>query len=90
MCEHPQEVAEPAKVMGPDALLKQKIKQKRFRDGYAEGLSSLHRQTTAATFIASEHPVEMLGQFTRCGPKSIALFPFLSPNSLHLVLPQIH
>ena len=70
-----QEVAEPAKVMGPDALLKQKIKQKRFRDGYAEGLSSLHRQTSAAAFIGSDNPVEMLGQFTRCGHTFLALFP---------------
>ena len=62
--------------MGPDALLKQKIKQKRFRDGYAEGLSSLHRQTSAAAFIASDNPVEMLGQFTRCGQNFLARFAF--------------
>ena len=60
-----QEVEEEAKSMGPDALLKQKVKQKRFRDGYGEGLSSLHKQTAAAAFIASEQPVEMLGQYTR-------------------------
>jgi AdoMet-dependent rRNA methyltransferase SPB1 len=30
-------------VMGPEALLKQKIKQKRHREGYEEGLSSSHR-----------------------------------------------
>jgi AdoMet-dependent rRNA methyltransferase SPB1 len=29
--------------MGPEALLKQKIKQKRHREGYEEGLSSSHR-----------------------------------------------
>lgn len=52
-------------MMGPDALLKQKVKQRRFREGYAEGMSSLFKQTTAAAFIASENPVEMLGQYTR-------------------------
>lgn len=51
--------------MGPDALLKQKVKQKRFREGYAEGLSSTHREAPAAAFIQSENPVEMLGQYTR-------------------------
>lgn len=60
-----QEVEEEARSMGPDALLKQKIKQKRFRDGYAEGISTMHKQTSAAAFIASEQPVEMLGQYTR-------------------------
>lgn len=30
--------------MGPEALLKQKIKQKRHREGYEDGLSSSHRQ----------------------------------------------
>jgi AdoMet-dependent rRNA methyltransferase SPB1 len=29
--------------MGPEALLKQKIKQKRHREGYEEGLSSSHK-----------------------------------------------
>lgn len=51
--------------VGPDALLKQKDKQKRFREGYAEGISTLFKQTSAASFIASESPVDMLGQFTR-------------------------
>ena len=51
--------------MGPDALLKQKLKQKRFRDGYEEGLSSMHKQTSALSFIKSDSPVEMLGQFTK-------------------------
>ena len=34
--------------LGPDALLRAKVKQKRFRDGYEEGLSTTHRATSAA------------------------------------------
>lgn len=60
-----QEVTEEAKSMGPDALLKQKIKQKRFREGYAEGLSSMHKEASAITFLISDSPVEMLGQYTK-------------------------
>ena len=51
--------------MGPDALLKQKIKQKRFREGYEEGLSSMHKEASALAFLTSDSPVEMLGQFTK-------------------------
>ena len=51
--------------MGPDALLKQKIKQKRFREGYEEGLSTMHKPSSAAAFILSDAPVEMLGQFSQ-------------------------
>lgn len=51
--------------MGPDALLKQKIKQKRFREGYEEGLSSMHKEIPAAAFITTDSPVEMLGQYTK-------------------------
>ena len=51
--------------MGPDALIKQKIKQKRFREGYEEGLSTMHKPTSAADFILSSTPVEMLGQFSQ-------------------------
>jgi Domain of unknown function (DUF3381) len=61
----PQEVAEAPRAMGPDALLKQKVKQKRFRDGYEEGLSTTHRSSSAAAFVLSDSPVEMLGRFTR-------------------------
>lgn len=61
-----QEVAEEPKKMGPDALLKQKVKQKRFREGYEDGLSSTHKATSALAFVMSETPVEMLGQFSRC------------------------
>ena len=60
-----QEVAEEPKAAGPDALMKQKLKQKRFREGYAEGLSSLHKEVPVAAFITSTTPVEMLGQYTK-------------------------
>ena len=60
-----QEVTEEVKSMGPDALLKQKIKQKRFREGYQEGLSSMHKEGSAAAFIISDSPVEILGQYTK-------------------------
>ena len=62
---HPfQEVSDVKKVMGPEALLREKIKQKRHREGYEEGLSSSHKMTSALSFILSDAPVEMLGQFT--------------------------
>ena len=51
--------------MGPEALLRDKIKQKRHREGYEDGLSSSHKATSAVSFITSESPVEMLGQFTK-------------------------
>ncbi len=50
--------------MGPEALLRQKIKQQRFREGYEEGFSTSHRPTSALAFLISDTPVEMLGQFT--------------------------
>lgn len=58
------DVTEMPKTAGPDALLKAKVKQKRFREGYEEGLSTTRKATTAAEFINSDSPVEMLGQFT--------------------------
>ena len=60
-----QDVTETPKNMGPDALIKQKIKQKRFREGYEEGLSTMHKPTSAAAFVLSTTPVEMLGQFSQ-------------------------
>ena len=50
---------------GPDALLKEKTKQKRQREGYEEGISTTARPASAASFLASEKPVEALGRFTR-------------------------
>lgn len=58
-------MAEEPKKLGPDALLRAKVKQKRFREGYEEGLSSTHKAASMAAFIASETPVEMLGQYSR-------------------------
>eukprot|EP00878_Enallax_costatus_P015432 GHUV01016165.1.p1 GENE.GHUV01016165.1~~GHUV01016165.1.p1 ORF type:complete len:408 (+),score=85.30 GHUV01016165.1:277-1500(+) len=60
-----QEVAEAPKVMGPEALLKQKIKQKRHREGYDDRLSSSHKAMPAAAFVLSDTPVEMLGHATQ-------------------------
>lgn len=54
--------------MGPDSLLRQKVKQKRFREGYEDGLSSTHKATSALAFVMSDTPVEMLGQYSRCVP----------------------
>ncbi|KXZ53085.1 hypothetical protein GPECTOR_8g77 [Gonium pectorale] len=71
----PKEVVEPKKVMGPEALLRQKIKQRRFREGYEEGFSTSHRITSALAFLVSDTPVEMLGSFTELaleGPHSWA------------------
>ncbi|GIM12377.1 hypothetical protein Vretimale_15764 [Volvox reticuliferus] len=59
-----QEVVEPKKAMGPEALLRQKIKQRRFREGYEDGMSTSHRATSALAFLVSDAPVEMLGNFT--------------------------
>jgi AdoMet-dependent rRNA methyltransferase SPB1 len=53
--------------MGPEALLKQKIKQTRHREGYAEGISSSHAPLGAAAFILSPEPVEALGRWGAAG-----------------------
>ena len=59
-----QDVVEPPKTAGPDALLKAKVKQRRFREGYEEGISTTRKVLSAAAFIAGDNPVELLGQFT--------------------------
>ena len=61
-----QEVVEAPKKMGPDALLKDKFKANRQRQGYEEGISTTRRTAPATSFVLSEAPVEMLGRFTRC------------------------
>ena len=66
-----QEVADAPKPMGPDALLRAKVKQKRWREGYEEGAATTHRAAPAAAFIASAAPVEMLGQFSQCAPGAL-------------------
>lgn len=68
-----QEVSEVKKVMGPEALLRMKVKQRRFREGYQEGLSTSHKSLSALGFLVSDTPVEVLGQFTQIslnGPPS--------------------
>ena len=57
-------MAEPPKVAGPDALLKQKIKQRRHREGYADGLSTSYKPLAAAAFVAGDSPIEALGNHT--------------------------
>lgn len=59
-----EDLIEPPKVAGPDALLKAKVKQKRQREGYEEGLSSAHKPLSAVEFISGDSPIEMLGQYT--------------------------
>ena len=84
-----QDVTEAPKNMGPDALIKQKIKQKRFREGYEEGLSTMHQPTSAAAFILSATPVEMLGQFSQIVLSGGAAESFpgaeLAPDFAHFV-----
>ncbi len=84
-----QDVTEAPKNMGPDALIKQKIKQKRFREGYEEGLSTMHKPTSAAAFILSATPVEMLGQFSQIVLSGGAAESFpgaeLAPDFAHFV-----
>ena len=59
-----QDVAEAPKQGGPDALLKGQVKARRNREGYAEGLSTTHKALSAAAFVASDKPVDLLGQYT--------------------------
>jgi Domain of unknown function (DUF3381) len=78
-----QEVVEAPKKMGPDALLKDKFKANRQRQGYEEGISTSHRTAPATSFVLSEAPVEMLGRFTRCA----GLWSDAVPNTaLHVLV----
>jgi AdoMet-dependent rRNA methyltransferase SPB1 len=52
--------------MGPEALLRQKVKQRRHRGGYEDGVSTLRKIVPALAFLASSAPVEMLGQVWMC------------------------
>ena len=60
--------------MGPDALMRQKLTQKRHREGYEEGVTILYRPVSALHFIASDSPVEVLGKYSRCRPGFTAQF----------------
>ncbi|KFM27898.1 AdoMet-dependent rRNA methyltransferase spb1 [Auxenochlorella protothecoides] len=59
-----KDVAEAPRNAGPDALVKQKVTQRRFREGYEDGLSSLHRTLPAADFVLLDAPIELLGKYT--------------------------
>ena len=60
-----QDVSEPAKSLGPDALLKSKVKQLRHREGYEDGLSTTHKGLAALAFVRADNPIEVLGSCTR-------------------------
>ncbi|KAL2609813.1 hypothetical protein R1flu_028386 [Riccia fluitans] len=55
-----KEVEEPAKVV--DVL--RGTKQKRHRDGYEEGVSTLRKEVPASEFVWTEKPLELLGTIT--------------------------
>ena len=56
---------EEKKIEGPDALLRAKDKQRRFREGYEEGISTTFKEVAAETFVKEDSPVEMLGRYTK-------------------------
>lgn len=58
------------RIEGPDALLRAKDKQRRFREGYEDGISTTHKELLAHDFIISDNPVELLGNFTTISFKS--------------------
>ena len=59
-----QDVDDAPKRMGPDALLRSKEKQKRFRDGYEAGISTTRLSGAAAAFVSAPAPVEVLGRIS--------------------------
>ena len=59
-----QEVTDAPRVGGPDALLKQKQAQRRFREGYEDGVSTLHKALPAATCVLQDRAIEALGAYT--------------------------
>ena len=60
-----QEEIEAPVPMGPDALMRQKNAQRRHREGYDEGLTTLHKPLPALSFIVADNPVQLLGQYSR-------------------------
>lgn len=50
---------------GPDALARGKMKQRRHRDGYEEGVTNLRKETSAVAFVTGDNPVEMLGIYNK-------------------------
>lgn len=55
---------EQPKIEGPDALLRAKEKQRRFREGYEDGISTTHKEISALQFVEEDSPVEKLGVYT--------------------------
>lgn len=56
---------EAPRIEGPDALLRAKDKQRRFREGYEDGISTTHKEINSVDFIQQDNPVELLGKFTK-------------------------
>lgn len=56
---------EAPRIEGPDALLRAKDKQRRFREGYEDGISTTHKEIEASEFVQQDNPVELLGKFTK-------------------------
>ena len=57
----------------PRAFTHTNTRQVRHREGYEEGLSTSHKTNSALAFIASDAPVEMLGQVRR--ERVVFLYP---------------
>lgn len=58
--ERMQDLEDPARPMGPDALLKSIGKKQRHRTGYEAGASMIARTVTAAEFVRSADPMPTL------------------------------
>jgi AdoMet-dependent rRNA methyltransferase SPB1 len=56
---------EEKKIEGPDALLRAKDKQRRFREGYEEGISTTFKEIAVEAFVKEDSPVEVLGKYTK-------------------------
>lgn len=56
---------EAPRIEGPDALLRAKDKQRRFREGYEDGISTTHKEIDVCDFVQQDNPVELLGKFTK-------------------------
>jgi AdoMet-dependent rRNA methyltransferase SPB1 len=56
---------EAPKIEGPDALLRAKDKQRRFREGYEDGISTTFKEIQASDFVQEDNPVELLGKYTK-------------------------
>lgn len=59
-----QDLEDPARPMGPDALLKSIGKKQRHRMGYEAGVSMLAKTVTAVDFVRCADPMPTLGSVT--------------------------